>query len=70
MLFREYTPRLARAVEPKPDVIILEMTPNEHMVSHKAVVTDITDIGYNVTVVNRLPSCFCGDHTHRDRWFA
>ena len=41
-LFREYTPRLARAIEPKPDIrahilnFEILMTPNETMAARKA----------------------------------
>ena len=39
------------------------------MTSHRRVQRDVEQAGFDVAVVDRLPSCFTGDHTHRDRWW-
>ena len=38
--------------------------------SHDKLITRVKKkLGYYVPVTDRLPSCFCGYDTHRDRWF-
>ena len=53
-----------------PDIVFGEMTPPHDMCHlwHKEVARKIRALGYDVTVVDRLPSDCCGDLTHRDRW--
>ena len=55
----------------KPDIVLGEMTPPHELCheDHTRVAKAIEDLGYNVTVTDRLPSDCCGDLTHRDRWF-
>ena len=38
--------------------------------SHDNLVKELEKLGYCVYVTDRLPACFCGDATHRDRWFV
>jgi site-specific DNA-cytosine methylase len=69
-LFVDYQFRYIKIV--RPDVFLAEMIP-AHAAStgsHDKVVADLKKIGYQAHVTDRLPSCFCGDHTHRDRWFV
>ena len=73
-LFTEYTPRFARAWAKtkrpgRPRVLLIEITPSREMTSHRRVQRDVEQAGFDVAVVDRLPSCFTGDHTHRDRWW-
>ena len=47
------------------------MTPPHELCheDHARVAKAIENLGYSVTVTDRLPSDCCGDLTHRDRWF-
>ena len=43
--------------------------PNEEAhEDHLTVANDLRRIGYTVHICDRMPSCYCGDATHRDRW--
>ncbi|MAF40236.1 MAG: hypothetical protein CL859_00015, partial [Cyanobium sp. ARS6] len=69
-LFLRYLCRYLKIV--KPEAVFCEMTP-PHLLSdssHEQVVEQLQQLGYHVNVTDRLPSCYCGDYTHRDRWFA
>ena len=54
----------------EPDIVFAEMTPPHALCfeEHLEVARKIRALGYNVSVVDRLPSDCCGDLTHRDRW--
>ena len=69
-LFRNYLLRYVSATRPR--VVLAEMTPPHaaNGMSHHQVVKELEKLGYQVVVTDRLPSCFCGDATHRDRWFV
>ena len=69
-LFLEWQYRFLKIM--KPECFLCEMTPphSKSSGSHDKVVRQLEELGYHVQVVDRLPSCFCGDYTHRDRWFA
>ena len=55
-----------------PECVFLEMTLLQSLSDppHDEVVRQLQQLDYHVSVVDRLPSCYCGDYTHRDRWFA
>ena len=65
----EYQVRFAACTA--PDIILSEMTPPHDLChyDHIEVARKIRELGYDVTVTDRLPSDLCGDFTHRDRWF-
>ena len=69
-LFLNYQLRYVSATRPK--VSFAEMTPPHaaNGKSHHHVVKELEKLGYQVVVTGRLPSCFCGDATHRDRWLV
>ena len=54
-----------------PEIVLGEMTPPHELChdDHKRVANSLREIGYDVTVTDRMPSDLCGDLTHRDRWF-
>ena len=54
-----------------PEIVLGEMTPPHELChdDHKRVANSLREIGYDVTVTDRMPSGLCGDLTHRDRWF-
>lgn len=69
-LFLKYPYRYLKIVTPV--AVFCEMTP-PHLLSdssHEQVAVQLQQLGYHVNVADRLPSCYCGDYTHRDRWFA
>lgn len=68
-LFTNYTSRFVRALRKKPKAVLIEITPSKTMLSHRKVQADFESMGYSCAAIDRLPSCFCGDHTHRDRWW-
>ena len=69
-LFLQYLYRYLKIVS--PEALFCEMTPphTQSDSSHEKVVRQLQKLGYHVQVTDRLPSCYCGDYTHRDRWFA
>ena len=54
----------------RPLTVISEMTPPHSRCGdiHREVAQQFKDIGYDVTVTERLPSDCCGDFTSRQRW--
>ena len=71
-LFVDYQMRYVAVV--RPEVFFAEMIPphanSTTNDSHGKLIRRLKELGYHVSVTDRLPSCFCGDHTHRDRWFV
>ena len=71
-LFDDFQVRYVAVVRPK--VFLAEMTPphskSSDTDSHGTLLTRLKELGYHINVTDRVPSCFCGDYTHRDRWFA
>ena len=69
-LFKHYQLRYVAAV--RPSAFFSEMTPPHaaNGKSHDDLVKELEKLGYCVYVTDRLPACFCGDATHRDRWFV
>ena len=69
-LFRHYQLRYVAAV--RPSAFSSEMTPPHaaNGKSHGNLAKELEKLGYCVYVTDRLPACFCGDATHRDRWFV